>query len=290
MWAKMKLLFQEEMGELIKKGKFTRERKEKYRKWVADADKARSTDPLDARMNQYDKAEELLTWYTFAPLLRMNTGQRILTINEFLNPLLGSDAIVSHPCLDFEKMLLPSKSYCDELTADHPIRYIREEIKSHRKHGITLEKYTHIDVMIETDELVVPIEAKFTSDIDCQRKYACIRNQIARTIDVSMEASKKAQPPKKVLFLLCVPKNLYNEGRYYYYKIRDYGNLENLKHDLPHQAGFFETYFLSAYAIFWEDVASRIIGNAVKWKLLNTEELKTLREFYDERLIKLTLE
>ena len=289
----MKLLFQREMDELIKKGKFTEERKKKYEKWVADARRARSTGSLDAStrttMNQYDKAEELLTWYTFAPLLRMHTEQRVIVLNEFLTSLLDIGVVVSNPCLNFEKMLLPSKSYYDELTTDHPVKYIREEIKSHREQGIPLEKHTHIDILIETDELIIPIEAKFTSDIDYQRTYSCIRNQIARTIDVSMEMAKRARPPKKVLFLLCVRKDLYNEGRYYYYKMKDYENLENLKRDLRHQTEFFQTYFRSAHAIFWEDVASTIIRNAVEWKLLDSYELDALKEFYHERLIELPL-
>jgi len=284
----MKLLFQEDMDELIRKGKFTEERKEKYMKWVVNAERARKIGSLDETLNQYDKAEEVLTWCTFAPLLRMNAEQRIVTINEFLNPRLSLDVVVSNPCLNFEKMLLPSESYYDKMTTDHPVKYIRETIESHRKKGILLEKHTHIDLLIETDELIIPIEAKFTSDIDYQRTYSCIRNQIARTIDVSIEAAKKARPPKKVLFLLCVPRVLYNEGRYYYYKMKDYESLENLKHDLPHQADFLDAYFNSANVFFWEDVASTVIRNAVKWNLLNTDELEALKEFYDERLIKLT--
>jgi len=196
----MKLLFWEEMGDLIKKGDFSEERKEKYQKWVANAEKARASDKpsLDRRLNQYDKAEEFLTWYTFAPLLRMNIEQRIITLNEFLKPLLGPDVIVSHPCLNFEKLLLPPTSYFDEiLAAHHLVRYIQEKIEKHRNREKPLEKHTHIDVLIETAELIIPIEAKFTSDIDYQRTYSCIRNQIARTIDVSIEMAKKAQPPKK---------------------------------------------------------------------------------------------
>jgi len=290
MWVRMKLLFLKEMDELIEKEEFTEERKEKYRKWVANAEAARNAGSLDETMNQYDKAEELLTWYTFAPMLRMNTEQRIITINKFLNPLLGSDVVVSNPRLNFEKMLLPSESYYGNIAADHSVRYIREEIESHRKRGMLLEKHTHIDLLMETDELIIPIEAKFTSDIDYQTTYSCNRNQIARTIDVSMEAAKRAQPPKKVLFLLCVPRGLYNQGRYYYYKMKNYENLENLKHDLPRQTASFERYFHSAHVIFWEDVASTIIGNAMEWKLLDSDELNALKAFYDERLIKLSLE
>jgi len=285
---KMKLLFQEELDELIKLGTFTEERKTRYEKWVSNAKRARNIGSFDASMNQYDKAEELLTWYTFTPLLRMNTEQRLGTINEILKQSVGLNVVVSCPYLNFDKMLSPPKGYFDSISMEHPIKYIQEEIERHRKSGLPLETHTHVDFLIETDELIIPIEAKFTSDIDYQRTYNCIRNQIARTIDVSIELAKTAKPSKKVIFLLCVPRYLYNKGRYYYYKMKDYENLENVKQDLPHQAKSIEAYFDSAHAVFWEDVASIIIRNSMRWKILTSEELNTLKEFYDERLLELS--
>ena len=72
--------------------------------------------------------------------------------------------------------------------------------------------------------------------------------------------------------------------------MKDYENLESLKHDLPHQTASFETYYHSAHVIFWEDVASTIIRNAMEWKLLDSDELNALKAFYNERLIILSLE
>lgn len=285
----MELFFQRELSELIKLGTFTEERKIRYEKWVSNADRARSTGSLDATMNQYDKAEEILTWYTFALLLRMTTEQRISTINEILKPSVGSNVVISRPYLTFDKMLPPPKSYFNSISIEHPVKYIREEIERHRKNGLPLETHTHIDVLIETNELIIPIEAKFTSDIDYQRTYNCIRNQIARTIDVSIEVAKKVKPSKKVIFLLCVPRYLYNKGRYYYFKMKDYENLENLKQDLPHQAESIKACFDSMHVVFWEDIASTIIGNAVEWNLLDIKELDALKDFYNERLIQLAL-
>ncbi|MGB9024184.1 MAG: hypothetical protein WCC94_12230 [Candidatus Bathyarchaeia archaeon] len=52
---------------------------EKYLNWVNSADEARagSLGKLTVgQANQYDKAEGLITWNTFAPLLRMDRGTR----------------------------------------------------------------------------------------------------------------------------------------------------------------------------------------------------------------------
>lgn len=87
----MGLLFLEEMDTLIERGESSEKRKKRYEKWIADAERARASDKpiLDEKLNQYDKAEELLTWCTFAPLLKMKTEQRVTTLNEVLKRLLA---------------------------------------------------------------------------------------------------------------------------------------------------------------------------------------------------------
>jgi len=47
---------------------FSKARIKKYRTWVVNANEARVKGFLDSKLNQYDKAEELITFYTFAPL------------------------------------------------------------------------------------------------------------------------------------------------------------------------------------------------------------------------------
>lgn len=286
---KLELLFHQELDELIKKGVCSEARKRKFENWIQNAELARNSGSSNARMNQYDKAEELLTWYTFAPLFRMSEELRILTINEFLEPLIGPNAITSPPDMNLEKVLLPSKSYLDSIPYEHPVKYVREEIERHRKKGLPLEGRTHIDFLIESDELIIPIEAKFTSDIDIQVTYNCVRNQIARIIDVAIEAAKEAKRKKKIIFLLCVPEQLYNRGRLYFYKMKDYESLERIKHDIPHQAISIDTYFSSAHVVYWKDVASVIISNAIKWNLLTKDEINVLKKFYEERLIELSI-
>lgn len=286
---KLELLFRQELDELVLKGGCSEKQKGKFEKWVQDANLARNSGSLKKNLNQYDKAEGILTWYTFAPLFRMNEELRILSINAFLEPLLGPNAITSPVEIVLEKRLLSSTNYLDSIPYEHPVLYVRKEIDRHRQKKTRLENYTHIDFFIESDDLMIPIEAKFTSDVETQRDYNCVRNQIARTIDVAIEAAKKARNTKKVVFLLCVPERLYNRGRFYFYKMKDYENLNNLKHDIPHQASSLDTYFAAAHTVYWKDVASVIIGNAIKWNLLSNNEIDTLKIFYEERLIELSI-
>jgi len=62
----MHLLFEEAV-----KGCFNppEERLKKLQNWVENAKKARAIGNLEAFLNQYDKSEELLTFYVFAPLM-----------------------------------------------------------------------------------------------------------------------------------------------------------------------------------------------------------------------------
>ena len=90
---------------------------------------------------------------------------------------------------------------------------------------------------------------------------------------------------KKVMFLLCVPRTLYDEGRFYFYKMNDYQILQNLKHDLPHQSASLETHFHSTHVMFWDDAASTIMRMARESGHLMTEELNALKEFYNDRLV-----
>ena len=86
----MALLFE---SELNRQGndRLSKERKAKLVSWVEKSSKARlsdnSSDSIDRIKNQYDKAEELLTWYTFAPLLRMSQEQRDSTVKTLLKDI-----------------------------------------------------------------------------------------------------------------------------------------------------------------------------------------------------------
>ncbi len=45
------------------------DRLKKLNAWVENSDSVRDIKDLNKKLNQYDKAEELITFYTFAPLV-----------------------------------------------------------------------------------------------------------------------------------------------------------------------------------------------------------------------------
>ena len=141
------------------------DRLKKLNTWVENSNSARDTKDLDKKLNQYDKAEELITFYTFAPLVlslnRVGLTNRILSLAK----VSAFEESVEEVAL--EKQFDPPKEYlrwlrkqCD----NHPIRYVREQAKLH-KDTQPLEGNTHADVFIQTDKLVIFFEIKFTSDI-----------------------------------------------------------------------------------------------------------------------------
>jgi len=223
----MKLLF-ENLAEKY----FTKERIRRFKDWIENANKARETKSLGKKANQYDKAEEIITFYAFAPLeLRQDkkdVAQEILRLANVHEPVKGKIT------LSFEKQFRPPKGYLIWLANEvnkHSIRYIREQGKDRIKRGKPLETNTHVDAVIETENLLILIEMKFTSDISAQTTFGSNRNQLARTIDVGiMEAKKKG---KKLVVLLCSPSEFYHKkSRFYYYKMQEYSDLHKIKQDI----------------------------------------------------------
>ena len=62
----MRMLFED-----IAKNHFSIERIRKHTAWIENAEKARELGSLGSRDDRYDKAEELITFYTFAPHLKI---------------------------------------------------------------------------------------------------------------------------------------------------------------------------------------------------------------------------
>ena len=286
----MRLLFEKEIDELISQSLLTIARKNKYFLWVINAAKARSNKIYTAWENQYDKAEELLTWYTFAPLVRMNQHQRNEVICTLLREVLPDVSFKSDFKVFFEKILPSPKPYLTSLEkriSEHPVRYIRQEGERHCQGKLPLEGETHIDLLIESEELLIPIEAKFTSDISYGTTYDVERNQIARIIDVTIEKVKKSTPNKKIIFLLCVPKRfLKSKSRLYNYKLEEYKqDLNKLQDEIAHRSPEELKLITSISAITWEKAIEIIYGSLIKNNLVSNKELKILREFYTERKI-----
>jgi hypothetical protein len=223
----VKLLF----GDLAEKT-FTSARVQKLQAWVKNADSARKSGNLDSRANQYDKAEELITFYTFAPLglslNRVGLTNRILGLAG-ISPF--EENVVS---VGLERQYRPPAGYLLWLRNEvksHPIRYIRKQSTDHSKTNKPLESCTHADAFIETDKLLIFFEIKYTSDIAHSTTFNPYRNQLARLIDVGLDAAKCSG--KEVLVLLSTPSKLYeSRSRLYYYKVQEYSDPLMIRRDI----------------------------------------------------------
>jgi len=212
--------------------KITKERLQKFEDWIENANKADNTKSLDARTNQYDKAEELITFYTFAPIeLRKNKANVIQEVLKLANIRVQLEGEIS---LDFEKQFEPSKDYLKWLEneiAKHPVKYIRKQGLEHIQNGKSLETKSHIDAVLNSGNFLVFIETKFTSDISVQTTFNVNRNQLARIIDVGIQEAEEKD--KKLIILVCSPSVFYQKrSRFFYYKIQEYSDFQKIKEDI----------------------------------------------------------
>jgi hypothetical protein len=210
----------------------------------------------------------------------------VLSLNKvgLTNRILGLAGISPYEenvvSVDLERQFNPPVGYLHWLKKEvehHPIRYIREKSANHLKTDKPLESRTHVDAFIETDKLLIFFEIKYTSDIAHSTTYNPYRNQLARLIDVGIDAAKCKG--KEVLVILSTPSTLYkNRSRLYYYKVQEYSDPLNIKRDIG-----------------WRTV-SEIKDNllAVKWIALeelvgvlyqdfNHPDKKEATEFFKER-------
>lgn len=226
----MKLLF-----EKLAEKSFTEERVQKFRNWIVNSSKARDETSLEKGLNQYDKAEELITFYSFAPLsLREDKSGLVQEILKLANVKTEVEKITS---LGFESQIKPPEGYLKWLANyvnEHPVKYVREEAKDHAKNKKTLETNTHVDVTIKSKNLLILIEMKFTSDISTQTTFNPNRNQLARLIDVGIDVAKEdIEKSKKLVVLVCSPKEFYDrKSRLFYFKIRGYSDYREVKKDI----------------------------------------------------------
>jgi len=223
----MRLLFED-----LAKRRLTPERIQKLKDWVENADKARTGGQLERRANQYDKAEELITFYTFAPLELREDKNDLL--HEILAMARVHQSVEGDTRMKFEKLYAPPKEYLSWFSnkvSNHPVRYMREQAKEHIKDNKDLETETHVDAVIDEGNVVIFIETKFTSDISVQTTFNPNRNQLARLIDVGIGVAKKGN--KKLVVLVCSPKEFFDrKSRLFYYKVRDYSDYHEIKNDI----------------------------------------------------------
>jgi len=186
--------------------------------------------------------------------------------------------------VQFEKLLPSPPSYLERIRQSvdsHPVKYVRYSAMDKE----VLEGSTHVDLALMNSKLLVLVEAKFTSDIQCDTTYDPVRNQLARLIDTGIHASHD----RKLVVLLLSPEWAYkSKNRLYYYKLNDYrSSVENIQADVPHRSP--EEIANTLLGVGWvslEYAASTVHKKAAELALLTWEDIQ---RFYEERRITLTV-
>jgi hypothetical protein len=211
---------------------FTSARVQKLQSWIENADSARASKTFDSFANQYDKAEELITFYAFAPLLL--SLDRVSLTNRILG-LAGISAYEENVAgVGLERQYPPPAGYLYWIRNEvksHPLRYIREKSTDYSRANKPFASRTHVGAFIETDKLIIFFEMKYTSDISYCTTFNPCRNQLARLIDVGIEGAEYSG--KEVLVLLCTPSRFYEgRSRLYYYKVQEYSDPLMISNDI----------------------------------------------------------
>jgi hypothetical protein len=271
----MKLLFEEIASKCFKSPEA---RIQKLKKWINQSELARKTSNMEPYPNQYDKAEELITFCTFAPFfLSPNQAELANKILKQAGITVGVDSVVS---AGLERLMPPPQGYLtwmQDQVSSHPIRYIREQAVSRKNENKPLEAPTHVDAFIETERLLILFEMKFTSDISVQTTFNPYRNQLARLIDVGIsEAAKKR---KRLVLLLCSPSAFFvSKSRLYSYKITEYSDSEEVKRDVGWRGR--EQIEDSVLAVAWIPLESLV---ETMYEDFNHPDLEEAQLFFKER-------
>jgi len=269
--------FEAEMGEVL-----SPKRAAKYRSWVELSVRAGEMGDTSSVANQMDKAEEMMTWVTFAPLLRMGHETR----KEVVSEIVGVDFCqVARP--RFEAVLRPPKRYLEQLRESvdsHPVRYIREQARDRIARGRPLEGPTHVDCVItasSSDERssIIGVEAKMISDISTHTRFDPTRNQLARIVDVLLEREEQ-----DVYVLLVVPSLFLSRpgARLYGYKARECDQ-SKMDVDLPHRREEELGRVRAVSCLSWSEVARGIWRRAREECIVTGEEVGWAKRFYFER-------
>ncbi len=272
----MRLLFKEAIKTCFNPPE---DRLKRLNTWVDNSNLAR--DPakpnLEAHLNQYDKAEELITFYTFAPLV-VSLNKAGLT-NRILSLAKVSAYEENNADVSLERQFNPPKGYLKWIKdniRNHPVRYIREKANVYKPNQ-RLESNTHVDAFIETDKLLIFFEIKFTSDISPSTTFNPCRNQLARLVDVGLTVNE--HNGKEVLVILSSPRRFFeSKSRLYYYKIKDYTDPVKIKEDIEWRS--LSTIRDNVLAVRWIALEDLI---DVFYRDFEHEDKKEALEFFKER-------
>jgi len=179
--------------------------------------------------------------------------------------------------LYFEAQLPSPRSYKEWLSKNMKQRnLIPYVIEAASRQDDDYEGPTHVDaILLNADNgFAILIEAKVASDISCGVSFDLMRNQLARTVDVSLESNPKLPYPlssrraDRTLILLQTPEMFRNgpHSRLYGWLMNAY-RLDSaaLHRDLPHRqsSGIREASKRLGW-LTWEDCC-RVLPSSCKW-------------------------
>lgn len=203
------------------------------------------------RVFQLFKDETILSFNVLVAVFhriynRLSVSQRRKLLNQIANSsgmyALPIEQLAASTChVSFEDSLPAPNSYVNwarEKVSQHPLAYARLRGESP---NCRIEGCTKVDALITWKDIdfTLLIEAKYLSDIAYSTDYGPVRNQLARTIDVALEASNNE--PARFAVILLTPRLFKDkeEGRFsrlYGHKMHAYLNApESLRVDLPHR-------------------------------------------------------
>ncbi len=211
----------------------------------------------------------------------MNLEKRKELVQEILRLANVNEAIGEPISLDFERQFKPPEGYLKWLEKEvsrHPVKYIREQGKDHVDRNRRLEANTHVDAVIETGNLLIFVEVKFTSDIAPQTTFNVNRNQLARTMDVGISEVEESKN-KKLVVLLCSPSEFYHKkSRLYYYKIQEYSDFHKIEEDVCWRD--LDEIKKRVLAIAWVPLEKVI---EITYRNFRSSEVNEAKEFFKER-------
>ncbi len=189
------------------------------------------------RERQYDKSEQVITYYLLAALslatdkFRQAEKLRSLFGRGFRNPA-SVEEVVRHlgkhgwDGLQYEALICPTEEQRKTIQANVasiPVAYLREI--GQKKPGVRFESSTHLDAFVGDQKPLLDgggdvglgFEAKFTSDIDSHTTYSPHRNQLVRNVEVGNGRFAR------FYFVLVAPRMyLERRSRFYVYKAEEY--------------------------------------------------------------------
>jgi hypothetical protein len=190
------------------------------------------------RILESTDSEDLLTWNVFWPLTKVVPPER------WTLPLLKS-ALGREVSADLVKGLelklwhgrrgkeyYPPRDH-DDWLRQRLLKSGIDYLEKRANASARLEGPTEVDIVLESDQALVFIEAKYLSDISADTSYDTTRDQIARNIDVGTYQAKN----RDFYFILLTP-DYFERSRLFWYKMQDYrSDAANLARALPHRVG-----------------------------------------------------